>query len=111
MSYTIVLVVLAIRAQERGNSAWTTGVRDGVLFYSVRKTTGGAAQVQTALATIPYSLPPPQQPPTSGFATTSATTGLSRLPLVLSNCTGVRSRPREALVCLWTVFPSLPRPG
>jgi len=61
MSYTIVLVVLAIRAKERGNSAWTTGVRDGVLFYPVRKTTGGAAQVQTALATIPYSLPPPQQ--------------------------------------------------
>jgi hypothetical protein len=39
MSYTILLVVLAIRAQGRGNSPWTTGVRDGVLFYSVRKTT------------------------------------------------------------------------
>jgi hypothetical protein len=62
MTYTIVLVVLAIRSQERGNSAWTTGVRDGVLFYSIRKTTGGAAQVQTALATAPYSLAPPQQP-------------------------------------------------
>jgi len=68
MTYSIVLVVLALRAQERGNSAWTTGVRDGVLFYSVRKTTGGAAQVQTALATAPYAQPPlqplsPQQPP------------------------------------------------
>jgi hypothetical protein len=63
MSYTVVLVVLAIRAQGRGNSAWTTGVRDGVLFYSVRKTMGGAAQVQAAPATIPYSLPPQQQPP------------------------------------------------
>ena len=75
MTYTVVLVVLAIRAQERGNSAWTTGVRDGVLFYSIRKTTGDAAQVQTALATVPqaYSLPPPQQalpqqpPPVQGY--------------------------------------------
>jgi hypothetical protein len=68
MSYSILLVVLAIRSQERGNSAWTTGVRDGVLFYSIGKTTGGAAQVQATPATIPYSLPPsqqllPQQPP------------------------------------------------
>jgi len=61
MSYTLVLMVLAIRAHERGNSAWTTGVRDGVLFYSIRKTTGGAAQVQDAQSTIPYSLSPPQQ--------------------------------------------------
>jgi len=63
MTYTVVLLVLAIRAQERGNSAWTTGVRDGGLFYPNRKTTGGAPQVQTALATVPqaYSLSPPQQ--------------------------------------------------
>jgi len=61
MSYSILLLVLAIRAQERGNSAWTSGVRDGVLFYSIGKTTGGAAQVQATPATIPYSLPPPQQ--------------------------------------------------
>jgi len=70
MTYTVVLLVLAIRAQERGNSAWTTGVRDGGLFYPNRTTTGGAPQVQTALATVPqaYSLPQPQlaspqQPP------------------------------------------------
>jgi len=63
MSYTVVLVVLAIRAKGRGNSAWTTGVRDGVLFYSVQKTMGGPALVQAAPATIPYSLPPQQQPP------------------------------------------------
>ena len=63
MSYTVVLVVLAIRSQQRGNSAWTTGVRDGVLFYSVRKTMGGPAPVQAAPATIPYSLPLQQQPP------------------------------------------------
>ncbi|KAF8503324.1 hypothetical protein F5888DRAFT_975674 [Russula emetica] len=53
---------LAIRAKGRGNSAWTTGVRDGVLFYSIRKTMEGAAQVQAAQATMPYPLPPPQQP-------------------------------------------------
>lgn len=58
MSYTVTLLVLAIRAQERGNSAWTAGVRDGVLFYSIRKTSVGAAQVQVAPATIP----PEQQP-------------------------------------------------
>jgi len=62
MGYSVTLLVLAIRAQERGNSAWTTGVRDGVLFYSSGKTTGGAAQVQTAPASIPLSYqPPPQQ--------------------------------------------------
>jgi len=61
MTYTITLLVLAIRAQERGNSAWTTGVHDGVLFYSSRKTTGGAAQVQVAPASIPLSHPLPQQ--------------------------------------------------
>jgi len=61
MSYTAVLLVLAIRAKGQGNSAWTTDIRDGVLFYSARKTTGGAAQVQTVLAPIPYSLPPSQQ--------------------------------------------------
>jgi len=62
MSYTVMLMVLAIRAKGRGNSAWTTGVRDGVLFYSIRKTMEGAAQVQAAQATMPYPLPPPQQP-------------------------------------------------
>jgi hypothetical protein len=66
MSYTILLLVLAIRAQERGNSSWTTGVRDGVLFYSSGKSMGGAAQVQASAPTIPYSQPsyspaPPQQ--------------------------------------------------
>ena len=61
MLYTIVLVVLAIRAKGRGNPAWTTSVRDGGLFYPVQKATGGTTQVQAALATTPYSLPPPQQ--------------------------------------------------
>ena len=62
MSYTITLLVLAIYTQEQGNSAWTTGVRDGVLFYSVRSTSmGGATQIQAATATIPYSQPTLQQ--------------------------------------------------
>jgi len=61
MSYSVLLLVLAMRAQERGNTAWTSGVRDGVLFYSIRKTTGGATQVQAAEAT--YPLPPIQQSP------------------------------------------------
>jgi len=66
MSYSVALLVLAVRAQEQGNSAWTTGVGDGVLFYSGRSTTtGGAAQVQAAPATIPYSPPAPQKQPLS----------------------------------------------
>jgi len=83
MSYTIMLVVLGIRAQERDNAVWTTGVRDGVLFFSIRKTsTGGAAQVQTGLASVPYSLPlsqqtlpqqpSPQQPPSQQIYPTYA---------------------------------------
>ena len=57
MAYTVTLLVLAIRAQGRGNSAWTTGVRDGVLFYSRGK--GGL--IQPAPAGIPLSPPQPQQ--------------------------------------------------
>src|SRR5229473_4759373 len=67
MSYTITLLALAIRAQTRDNPSWTTGVRDGALFYSAGKSMGGAAQVQATAPTIPYSQPsysqtPPQQP-------------------------------------------------
>jgi hypothetical protein len=61
MSYTVTLLVLAIRAQERGNSAWTTGVRDGVLFYSSRKGMGGGGLIQPVPAAIPLSQPQPQQ--------------------------------------------------
>jgi len=61
MAYTIMLLVLAIRAHERGNPAWTTGVRDGVLFYSSRKAVGGAGQVQAAPGTIPLSHAPQPQ--------------------------------------------------
>ncbi|KAI0285092.1 hypothetical protein BGY98DRAFT_947091 [Russula aff. rugulosa BPL654] len=64
MSYSVTLLFLAIRAQDRGNSAWTTGVRDGVLFYSLpsRSSTKGAAQVLAAPPTISFSPPAPQQP-------------------------------------------------
>jgi hypothetical protein len=55
MAYTIVLLVLAIRAHQRGNSAWTTSVRDGVLFYPSKMATGGAAQVYATPVTIPLS--------------------------------------------------------
>jgi hypothetical protein len=73
MGYSVTLLALAIRAQERGKSAWTTGVRDGVLFYSSGKTTGGAAQVQTAPASIPLSYqPPPQQSMPSSISYTTA---------------------------------------
>jgi len=63
MAYTITLLVLAIRAQGRGNPAWTTGVRasDGVLFYSVGKGMGGGGLIQPALVAIPVSQPQPQQ--------------------------------------------------
>jgi len=61
MGYTVTLLVLAIRAQERGNSAWTTGVRDGVLFYSTRKGMGGGGLIQPAPSAIPLSQPEPQQ--------------------------------------------------
>ncbi|KAF8485100.1 hypothetical protein DFH94DRAFT_679586 [Russula ochroleuca] len=44
MAYTIVLLVLAIRAHQRGNSAWTTSMA-----------TGGAAQVYATPVTIPLS--------------------------------------------------------
>jgi hypothetical protein len=62
MGYTITLLVLAIRSQERGNAAWTTGVRDGVIFYSSRKGLGGAGQIQASQSSIiPLSQQPPQQ--------------------------------------------------
>jgi hypothetical protein len=58
LGYTATLLILAIRAHERGHSAWKTSVRDGVLLYPAAKTMGHAAQAPTALATIPQSYPP-----------------------------------------------------
>jgi hypothetical protein len=57
MGYTATLLILAIRAHERGHSAWKTSVRDGVLLYPAAKTMGHVAQAPTALATI-FSLIP-----------------------------------------------------
>lgn len=62
LAYTSTLLVLAIRAHERGHSAWKTSVRDGVLLYPAAKTMGHAGQAPTALATIPQSYAP-QMPP------------------------------------------------
>jgi len=70
MAYTVTLLVLAIRSHERGNPAWTAGVRDSTLFYPSRKNMGGAAQVQATPASIPLSHPPqspPQQPIPSSY--------------------------------------------
>ncbi|KAH9999511.1 hypothetical protein BJV77DRAFT_597207 [Russula vinacea] len=62
MAYSITLLALAIRAHQRGNSAWRTSVRDGVFFYpSKMATTGGAAQVYGAPAAYPLTQPQPQQ--------------------------------------------------
>lgn len=72
MGYTVTLLVLAIRAQERGNSAWTGGVRDGVLFYPSGKTMGGAGQVQAAPASFPLSHQQPQQSMPSSISYTTA---------------------------------------
>jgi len=62
LAYSITLLVLAIRAHQRGNPAWTTSVRDGVLFYPSKTATGGAAQVYAAPAAYPLSQPQPQGP-------------------------------------------------
>jgi len=72
MAYTVMLLILAIRAHERGNPPWTAGVRDGVLFYPSRKAMGGAAQIQTIPAGIPLSHPSPQQPIPSSVSYTIA---------------------------------------
>lgn len=60
MSYTVTLLVLAIRAQARGKSVWTAGVRDGALFKSLRYSTGITSQVQGAPPAITYSPPAPK---------------------------------------------------
>ncbi|KAI0303075.1 hypothetical protein BC826DRAFT_1101218 [Russula brevipes] len=61
MAYTVTLLVLTLRAKERGHPAWTVSVRDGVLLHPAEKTTGSAIQ----LTTIPqsYSQAPPIRAP------------------------------------------------
>jgi len=57
MAYTVTLLVLTLRAKERGHPAWTTSVRDGVLLRPAEKTTESAIQVpvaQTHIISTPY---------------------------------------------------------
>ena len=71
MAYTITLLVLAIRAQGRGHSAWTTGVGDGPLLNPAEKVMAAPTQVPFAPATIPqsyHSPPPPTLPSSTPYA-------------------------------------------
>jgi len=64
MAYTILLLVLSMRAHQQGRPAWTAAVRDGVLLYSRisgDKTVGSRSQVVATLPTIHQSHPPPSQ--------------------------------------------------
>jgi hypothetical protein len=57
IGYTILLLVLNLRAKRRGHSAWKTSVRDGVLLYPINATES-AAQVPAAQpTTVPPSNP------------------------------------------------------
>jgi len=61
MAYTVLLLVLSMRAHQQGRPAWTAGVRDGVLLYSSDKTVGSPSQVAATPPTIHQSYPPPPQ--------------------------------------------------
>jgi len=68
MFYTVLLLVLALRAQNQGHNVWTTGVRDGTLFYPRpnEKFVGGTPQVVPPQPVVyqsqPYYPPQAQQP-------------------------------------------------
>jgi len=63
MAYTVLLLVLAIRAQGRGNNVWTASVRDDALFYNPEAKSGGTpAQVPTIPASLPQTYPPAPAP-------------------------------------------------
>ena len=59
MFYTIILLVLALRAQSQGHNVWQTGVRDGTLFYPSEK--GGAPPMSAPQPAVYQSYPPPVQ--------------------------------------------------
>ncbi|KAI0002932.1 hypothetical protein BJV74DRAFT_814276 [Russula compacta] len=67
MTYTVILLTLAIRAHGRGNPAWTTGVGDGPILSPAQKVIATPTQVPFAPATIPqsYSLAPQPALPSS----------------------------------------------
>jgi len=62
MAYTGVLLFLAIRAQERGNSVWAVSVRDEAIFHSEPKSGGTLAQMHTMPTTVPQTYPPGPPP-------------------------------------------------
>ncbi|KAI9466694.1 hypothetical protein BJY52DRAFT_9129 [Lactarius psammicola] len=62
MTYTGVLLFLAIRAQERGQRVWKMSVREDAIFYSEAKFGGSPAQVPTVPASLPQSYPPAPAP-------------------------------------------------
>jgi len=57
MSYTVTLLVLALRAQSQGHNVWQTSVRDGTLFYPSENVVGGAPQVVQPVVYQPYAPP------------------------------------------------------
>jgi len=63
MFYTVFLLVLALRAQNQGHNVWTTGVRDGTLFYPRpnEKFVGGTPQAVAPQPAVYQSYPPPAQ--------------------------------------------------
>ena len=62
MTYTAILLVLAIRAHGRGHPAWTTGMRDGPLLGPVEKVMSTPTEVPLAPTIIPQSYTPVPQP-------------------------------------------------
>ena len=63
MFYTVMLLVLALRAQSKGHNVWSTGVRDGALFYPNEKFVGGTPQVMAPQPAVYQSYPPSAQQP------------------------------------------------
>ena len=72
MAYTTLLLVLAIRAQGRGNNVWTMSVREDAIFYSEAKSGGTPAQVSTTPASLPQTYPPAPAPASSPGPTPGA---------------------------------------
>ncbi|KAI0303077.1 hypothetical protein BC826DRAFT_1101220 [Russula brevipes] len=57
LAYTFILLVLTLRAKERGHPAWTTSVRDGGILHPTEKPTESAFQMpvaQTHIISTPY---------------------------------------------------------
>jgi hypothetical protein len=66
MVYTSILIVLNIRAQGRGHSAWSKAVCDDALLLPAEKAVASPAQVFDPPVTVPQPEPSlPSLPPTS----------------------------------------------